>query len=146
MSTAAENKVKQRLYRLRWRFCFAGKPDRRGIWNGASGRPEDGAWAVPKEGLLGAIIEGEDFHTHEVKKFLEIPGEDYVTAQWEAYARIPGFMGVESVTRAPNIYGLSFKTREEKITVAIDGRVHRRPLSEEEKKFKLKEHTAGSLL
>ena len=132
------------FYRLRWRFDFADRPSRVGIWNGA-GRHEDGAWAVPKNGLVRAAIEAEDLRTFEQKLMFEVDGADYVSAQWDAYGRMSG-MGpaAGSMTLRQHVGGLSFLTRTEKVTVSVNGTISRRPLTESEKLFKFHEHTSGT--
>jgi hypothetical protein len=135
-----------RRYRLRWRFDFASRPSRFGIWNNSGARPEDGAWRVPKDGLVRACIEAECALTFKTTVLVDVPGPDYVTALWEAFARSTG--GVQnqdgSVRLRTSIAGLSFLTRTEKITVWMDGRVERRPLTAEEAVFDQHEHTAGT--
>lgn len=132
------------IHRLRWRFDFAGRPSRCGIWNGA-GRPEDGAWAVDKAGLVRAAIEMESVVTQETTVALELDGADYASAQWEAYARVSNVLAPGRVAPPSQIAGLSFLTRTEKITVFVDGRLTRRDLTAEEKKLStFTEHTAGT--
>jgi hypothetical protein len=136
---------RKKFYRLRWRFQFLNKPDRVGVWNLISDNPDDAAWRVPKEGLVRAAIEGEDRETFEEKVLLEVFGDDYVSCTGEMFARMPG-MGFQGshVTPQAHLYGVSFLTRTEKITVHVDGSTERRPLTEEEKQFKLHEHIVGA--
>lgn len=136
-----------RQFRLRWRFDFADGRIKRGVWNGASPRAEDGAWAVNKTGLLKALVEGEDIASSELHVLAEAPGPDYVSASWEAYSRMPGGglpPGMNAVKLRPVIAGLTLILRDEAVSVYVDGRVERRLLRAEEKNLTLREHTAGS--
>lgn len=133
--------IPTKLLRLRWRFDFAGKPTKRGVWDAASGRPEDAAWMVDKTGLVLAAIEGEHRDTQEEMTLVECQGQDFALFQWEAYARCPG-LGMPAVfTPRTNVAGLSLLTRDEKITVWINGQWERKPLSAEEKEFNFHEHS-----
>lgn len=136
-----------RQFRLRWRFDFADGRVKRGVWNGASPRNEDGAWAVNKTGLLKALVEGEDINTSEVRVFVDVPGQDYVSASWEAYSRVPGGgipPGMQAMKLRPVVAGLTFTLRDEAVSVYVDGRVECRQLRDEEKNLTLREHTSGS--
>lgn len=145
MNTPAKPVI-ARQFRLRWRFDFADGRCKRGVWNGASPRHEDGAWAVNKTGLLKALVEGEDIATSEMSVLAEADGPDYVSAQWEAYSRVPGSMNprVGALKLRPTISGLTLVLRDEAVSVYVDGRVERRQLRAEEKNLKLREHTAGT--
>jgi len=132
------------VFRLRWRFIFADGRQKVGIWNGTSPRKEDSAWAVNKEGLGAAVIEGENIYTQETKELLAIDGSDYAFAQWEAYSKVPGLGPLSGSWRLRcHIYGLTFFTNDKKFTVWINGKIESRPLTDQEKKFKFKEHSAG---
>lgn len=135
-----------RQFRLRWRFDFADGRVVRGVWNGASPRHEDGAWAVNKTGLLKALVEGEDIATSELSVLAEVDGQDYMSAQWEAYSRMPGIMGQmpTAMKLRPTVAGLTYVCRNEAVSVYVDGRLERRPLRDEEKNLKLREHTSGT--
>jgi hypothetical protein len=128
-------------YKLRWRFDFAGKPSRCGVWNG-SGGDKDSAWAVNKEGLVRACIEGEDIYTHELKTLVELDGHNYATCEWIAYSRMPGFYKYAGdVTPRVYIGGLALISRTHRVNVYVDGTYTQQELSDEEKLFKKKEHS-----
>lgn len=128
-------------YRLRWRFDFAGKPPKIGIWNG-NGNASDMAWLISKEGLVRAAIEGEDIYTYEALVLLEIDGQDYSSAEWDAYSKLPGFWkGNIGIKPRTFIAGLSFLTRTHRISVGVDGSVTPRPLNDDEQTFSKKEHS-----
>ena len=148
MELCLATSLPNRLYRLRWVFDFADGRKKIGIWNGTSNRPEDSASRVSKTGLIRASIQRESIATQIVETVLEIDGHEYVSARWEAYAKGPGMLlGLKGKARlAPKIWGLSFKTNDRLWTVALDGQVSSRSLSLEEKKFRLEEHPAGSML
>jgi len=139
------------LFRLRWRFSFSdGRKDKVGIWNGSSKLPTDSAWAVDKSNLAYAYIEGEVMQGPETGKtlvFLEVPGQVYASMQWEAYSKMPGMValhGTQSYKLRAYVSGLSILTADEKITIWVNGTSKRCPLSEQDKKFKIHEHTLGS--
>lgn len=128
-------------YRLRWRFDFAGKPTRIGVFNGGGG-PNDGAWLVNKEGLVRASIEGEDMATFELKTLVEVDGHNYAHMEWITYSRLPGLYKYEGdVNPRAHIGGISLFSREHRIDVYIDGTYQVSALSDEEKLFKKKEHS-----
>lgn len=131
-------------YRLRWVFEFQGKATKKGVWNGVSKHKEDSAWAVNKDGLLRAYIEGEQYHTYKTRIFYECSGQDYASCQWEAFSRVSNALTL-TTTQKPrtNISGLSFLTRDEKITVYVNGTIQKRPLTKEEMAFKIHEYTGG---
>jgi len=137
--------VPSKAYRLRWRFEFLnGKPSKVGVFDATSDLPQDSAWAVNKEGLAYAIIEGECRHTFATKRLYVCDAVDYVSMQWEAYSKSPS-LGLKpehgSFKLRPVISGLSVLTREEKITCWTDGTVTKEPLSEHDQQWKIKEHS-----
>ena len=141
MEALQQNSVPTPRYRLRWRFDFAQKPTKFGIWNGA-GNPSDGAWKVNKDGLVRAAVEGEDIFTYETRLLAEVQGSDYATCEWDAYTRIPGFYkSTQPINPRVYIAGMSLVSREERLTVFVDGTIGRRPLTDEEKQFKKLEHS-----
>ena len=137
--------VPAKFFRLRWRFEFSdGKAPRVGVWDGASNLEADGAWAVSKENLAYAIIEAEDRQTFEIRRMLIVEGQAYGSAQWEAYVRAGNALGIKhAVTPKVHTAGLSFLTMDEKISVFVDGRITRTPLTDYQKQWKIHEHKAG---
>jgi hypothetical protein len=138
--------VPARFFRLRWRFEYSdGKPPRVGVWDGATTKDADGAWAVDKTNLAYAIIEAEDRTTFEVRRALVVEGAAYASSQWEAYARAGNALAIRhAVTPRVHVAGLSFLTQEEKISVLVNGTVTRRPLTDYEKRMNIHEHKLGS--
>lgn len=130
------------FYRLRWRFDFADKPTKYGLWNLSSNNPSDQACYVNKNGLVRASIEGENVITYELKTFFECDGHDYVTCKGEAFVRVSNVLGFNGKHQPRvNISGISFITRDKRVTVHCNGDVESRDLTAEEKKFKLEEHS-----
>lgn len=135
----------QRKLRLRWRFTYKDRPDRKGGWDAVLPQTDPGtAWRQPKDGLVWAIIEGESIFDHREFKIVEIPGSIYAFCQWEVHVRPPIFGGPEALKLTPRTQGLSMWTGEEKITAFVDGTVKRRLLTAEERKFQFHEHSAGT--
>lgn len=131
------------IYRLRWVFRWVDGKVRRGIWNGASNRFEDTAASINKTGLIQAAIEGEHVTGYGIKTLFECDGHDYASASWMAASSMPALIGkinAGSVRLIPDIIGLSFTTRNERVSVFVDGSISRRPNTEYEKQFKLREH------
>lgn len=138
--------MEKRYYRLRWRFDFAGRPSRAGVWNLASSDDATAAWRVPKDGLVCAVVEGEDMRTQETTVLFSCDGPDYVTCLGEMTARIPrgGFIGGNDGSPLYQLAGITFLTRAERVTVWRDGSVTRRTLTDKEKEFKQHEHIVGA--
>lgn len=141
IATPTREAVPKEFFRLRWRFDFTDGRIKYGVWNGASNLESDSAWCVKKDGLLRAVIEGENMRNYSLVTFVEIEGSRYVSAEWIGYARIGNPFAVKhAVTPRTHIGGLSMLTDAEKISVYVNGKVEVRDLTEEEKKFKLHEH------
>lgn len=139
--------VCHRLYRLRWAFDFVDRPTRRGVWDGATDLDSDGAWCISKTGLRYARIETETLTgaaKGEVTSVLEIDGEDYTCAKWVVHVRAAALGGPVSMNLSPRVHGLRMQTRDEAITIFVDGTASRRPLTADERKFALTEHRLGA--
>lgn len=134
-----------KTYRLRWRFDFAGKPSKFGVWNLATENPANKACFVDKTGLVRASIEGEDIETFKTVTLFECDGHEYVSCQGEAFVKVSNVLGL-SGSQQPRVHlsGVSFLTREEKVTAHCNGQVTRRPLTDKEKSFNFEEHKLGS--
>jgi hypothetical protein len=132
------------FYRLRWRFDFANRPSRYGVWNGASPHKSDMAAFVPKDGLVRAAVEGIKVARNVNVILAEVDGHNFASFAWDAAVGLPSIGLQGSFSRESTIVGLSILSRTEKITVYIDGKVKRRPLTGHEMKFKLEEHKGGS--
>lgn len=133
-------------YRLRWRFDFANKPSKVGVWNGASDLLSDKAAFVDKTGLIRAAIEVEDRLGCIVKPLVEVDGHRYASAKWLTATNLPAFFRrskVTSMKRQPAIIGLQFLTDSHKVSAFVDGSVSFRDLTDHEKKFNLEEHKLG---
>lgn len=135
------------LWRLRWRFEFHGnKPTRRGVFNSGSDLTCDSAWAVDKTQLAWACVEGEHRETQEEHVLVRCAGVDYAFFQWEAYSRAPslGFSG--TINARPIVSGISLYTRDERITVLINGTWSSRALTDDERLFEFKEHSHNGVI
>lgn len=133
----------QDYYRLRWKFEFSNKPPKIGVWDLTSKNIVDAAWHVDKANLVRALIEGETLRTQQKSVLFECYGPDYVSCQGENFAAASLYFSGSSKLRQ-FIYGISFLTRTEKVTVVKDGTLTRRPLTEAEKQFKIHEHIVGA--
>lgn len=120
----------RRICRLRWRFDFAGKRSRFGIWNNAGGKQEEAhktsAWCIDKTGLVRAAIEAEFFETWQERVILECDGHDFVNFEWCAATPAPmstkGFVG-ESLTIHGQTIGLTLVTRELRQSAFVNGAI-----------------------
>lgn len=132
-----------KFFRLRWRFEYSdGKAPKNGVWDNATQKESDSAWAANKTNLLYAIIEAEDRQTCQLLRRVVVEGQDYASMQWEAYAKTPGFFkGAGEFKLRQHLAGLSILTRSEKITCWVNGSVERAPLSEHDKTWAIREHS-----
>ena len=130
------------MYWLRWRFDFAGRASKRGIWN-AGGSEMDGAWCVKKDGLVRVAVEGQCIYTHNLVTLFELDGHEYACAEWDAYSKLPGFYkGDFAVKPRTFISGISLLTQTERIMIRVNGKVDRMTLAEYDRQFKNKrEHS-----
>jgi len=131
------------IYRLRWVYHFVDGRIRPGIWNGASNRFEDTAASINKTCLLFAMIQSEDQIGYGVRTLFECDGHDYITAKWLGASSTGAPMGkwkVEAIKLEPDIIGLSFLTRKERICVFVDGSISRRQHRTDENIEKIREH------
>jgi len=124
------------LYRLRWRFDFADRPSRRGMWSNP-GNAVDSAAMVNKTGLVRAAIEAEHRETFATTTVLECDGHDFVNFEWIAGTPAPhlGFAGTAHLKGM--IIGLSLVTSDLLQSVHIDGQITQRERTEYEKQNRL---------
>lgn len=116
-------------YLLRWRFEWADRPAKFGMWS-HPGKQDDlatKAWCSNKEGLLWAIIEAKDFLTRETKTIVRCPGQDFRNFQWIALAVAPSLNFKGAVTPMTMVGGLTMLTRTEDIQVFDSGKLVRAP-------------------
>lgn len=125
-------------YKLRWRFDFATKPTRRGLWLQAGTQDSDKACFVNKDGLIRASIEAENVQTYELKTLAECVGPDFCNFEWDAVVSVPGFVR-SAITQKGHIIGLRIVSRDFNTIVYVNGDVHVKPRTEEDKQF----HLAG---
>lgn len=138
--------IPSKFFRLRWRFEFHDRPAKVGVWDNATEKQTDAAWAVNKTGLAFAIIEAEDRQTFATRQLVVVDGHEYASMQWEAYSKSPSFglAGAHgAVTLRSNIVGLSILTRDEKITSWVNGKTVRSALSDHDKLWEITEHSLG---
>lgn len=132
------------VYRLRWAFHFSDGRVKYGVWNGSTNNFNDTAAAVNKTGLILAQIQREDFCGGGIQALYECDGHDYVTSKWigaVSGGAVVGKWNVKSVKRAPDIIGLAFLTRKERVCVLVDGTIQRRPHRVDEKIENIREHS-----
>ena len=122
---------KDSLYLLRWRFDFADRPSRMGMWSQSGTRDEDKASFVNTTGLVRACIEGKDIATREVKALAECDGHDYVVFKWNA-----AFISTGSFAAGQHVLtGLKLVTRDLELDVFPSGDVKISARLEDEKNF-----------
>ncbi|CAB4170002.1 hypothetical protein UFOVP901_26 [uncultured Caudovirales phage] len=122
---------KDSLYLLRWRFDFADRPSRIGMWSQSGTRDEDKASFVNTTGLVRASIEGKDVVTREVKALAECDGHDYVVFKWNA-----AFISTGSFAAGQHVLtGLKLVTRDLELDVFPSGDVKISARLEDEKNF-----------
>ncbi len=120
---------KDSLYLLRWRFDFADRPSKMGMWSQSGTRDEDKASFVNTTGLVRASIEGKDIATREVKVLAECDGHDYVVFKWNA-----AFISTGSFATGQHVLtGLKLVTRDFELDVFPSGDVKILARAEDEK-------------
>jgi len=120
------------LYLLRWRFDFAGKPCRYGMWSLPATREQDMASRVNTENLVAASIEGKDVQTRAVKTLVECDGHDFVVFEWNA-AYVGGINPAKGGLQMT--VGLKLVTRDLEINVYPSGDVQVVRRSDDHKKI-----------
>lgn len=117
-------------FRLRWRFNYADKHSRYGVWSRPAERPEDMAAFNNRGAIVSATIESQDVTNDSVRVVAECSGSDFVNFEWIATAT--GFD-----TSTSQIVGLTLVTSNERCSVYVDGSaaIHKR--SEDEKRLNL---------
>lgn len=133
-----------RRCRLRWRFDFAGKPSRFGIWNNAGGKQDENfgssAWCVNKSGLVRAAIEAEIFEGWQVKTLAEVDGHDFVNFRWIEATPAPmstrGLLG-QKIELKGQVLGLAIDSRDYSHSVFVDLTRKSEPRTEDDKCIQL---------
>jgi hypothetical protein len=114
-----------RKYKLRWRFDFAQKPAKYGMWDKPGETKETQAWCQNGEGLIRAAVEGKDPVTKEEVILAQCDGHDFVNFQWMAAAKVnPFFKGTAKTSHF--LLGLKLTTREKAFEVFPDGMVNKK--------------------
>lgn len=112
----ALSKPNEGIRGFRWRFEYADKAPRIGIWNYVGDDSALQAWNQPKEGLLFAVIEAKD-HNQVIHRVFECSGQDFCNFQWEIEASF-SFKGKVGEHR---IIGLTLVSRNERATIFKNG-------------------------
>jgi len=110
-------------YLLRWRFEFSdGKAPKYGAWSKPGERPEEKACFVNKENLARAMVEKMSLENNKIEVVAECHGADFVNFEW--LGCVSGFASL-ALKRGiiPRVHGLNLVTRNERVSVLIDGRV-----------------------
>jgi hypothetical protein len=123
-------------FELRWRFEFANKPTRAGMWSQPAKMQSDMAAFVNKDGLISASIEAKNFYTQEQFIIAECSGQDFVNFKWVAERhQVVAGPGLYSFANWHNLVGLSLVTRDVELTVYFDGNNLILNRTEEDKNF-----------
>lgn len=109
------------MYLLRWRFDFASRPTKCGMWNNPGTNNVDKACFQNKEGLTWARIEGKNISTREVKVLAEISGQDFLNFQWMAQRRLK--------SGETELLGIKILSRYNEVEVDMSGAVKVKKLS-----------------
>ncbi len=123
-------------FELRWRFDFAQKKTKAGMWSKPAISQADMAAFVNKEGLVRACIEAKNFYTQEQFVIAECDGQDFVNFKWcaERHQVVSG-TGLYSFANWHNLVGLMLVTRDVEVTIYFDGSSQVVNRTEEDKKF-----------
>lgn len=123
-------------YELRWRFDFAQKVTRCGMWSRSSNKTEEMAAFVNKDGLILASIEAKNYYTQEQFIIAECNGQDFVNFKWIAERHsVTGGTGLYSFSNWHQLVGLKLVTRDFDLNVHFDGTNQIEQRTEEDKKF-----------
>lgn len=125
------------LYKIRWRFDFADRSSKCGMWSQPATRDEDKACFVNTTGLVRASIEGKEYQPSgfedKVVTLAECDGHDFVLFKWNAV-----FLGGTIPGKGPGkhmLLGLKLVTRDIEVDVYPNGETRVSQRSEEDKKF-----------
>lgn len=124
-------------WRLRWCFDYHDKPTRTGAWNShKENDPHASALMQTKSGLMFAAIEAQDRDKTKIVRLCECVSSEFCNFEWVATASVsPHFKnGAEQVTR-PVIVGLKIVTRNNEITVFVNGDIETSKRQYEDKLF-----------
>ena len=140
LATPVRRPLVERKFRLRGCIEYHQRPRWHGGWDLITQDARTAIWSQPKDGMAYFVVEGEDAN-YNVAELLRVSGQDYAYASWGVYSYSPsvGFSG--TTTLRPIMYALEIWTTCEKIAVLVDGRIDRRPLTEAEKGFYVREHS-----
>jgi hypothetical protein len=116
-------------YLLRWRYEWADRPTKFGMWSNQGSQDDlsTKAWCHNHEGLVSAIIEAKNIETREVKPVVRVPGQDFRNFQWLAVASVPMSVAGGKLQPMSQVVGLKIQTRDEEVSVYDDGTLHRAP-------------------
>lgn len=125
-----------KFYLLRWRFDFQTGSSRFGMWSQPGNIAEAGAWRQTKSGLhiVRAIVEAKHYVKRTTHVLAECSGQDFVMFEWLAFARLNPLGIKGSGTPHTTLGGLSIVTREEIVTVFVNGEIKRAPRPDVHKK------------
>lgn len=87
--------------------------------------------AQDRAGLVYACIDVKNWVTKEVKTVVRCARADYVQHRWVFCAPSPS-IGLKGGVRLNNAFvqGLTIVTRDEKVTIFVDGSIKREPMNE----------------
>ena len=127
-------------YRLRWRFDYADRPSKLGMWQYASDKPEEMACFQKTDGLTRACIESENLRTWETEVVCECAGWDFVEFRWVTAVNVQPLAMQAPITTPGTLVGLELITREKRATALVDGRLLVRDRTAEEMQNKLDQY------
>lgn len=124
----SESRYAEHVFDLRWRMYWTNRESRKGAWCDP-GRADDvgtKAWMQPKENLARAVIEGRNRKSQLIVPFADIDGQDFIEFRWISAANVPlGSFGGAKLKIFGAIQGMTLVSRNEKISVYINGNVVR---------------------
>jgi hypothetical protein len=120
------------LYRLRWRFDYADRASKCGMWCYASNRPEEMACFQNTTGLVRACVQAENLKTWETEDVVECDGHDFVEFRWVTAVSMNPLMLQGSFTSPGTIVGLELITRAKRATALVNGKLLVRERTAEE--------------
>lgn len=118
-------------YLLRWRFDFAGKPSKIGMWNSDHSK----AWAINKDGLVRAAIEGKDIQTREILTLAACDGHDFCNFKWHGFIKHGSIGHGKTAQFRPTLVGLILQTSDLDVMIMMNGEAMTKQRTEYDKQF-----------
>jgi hypothetical protein len=123
--------IPDKRFSLRWRFDYAHKSPKVGMWDDSGHLKIDQAWCQPINGLQSVKVEAKDLVTKETKVIVECNSQNFRMFQWLAVQRL----NPSTATNIQRNIGICLMTNDCRVEVYNWGEVRKRPLINGESKM-----------